>query len=183
MKKTVVFATLFALCVLAAPAQAAKFSRSSTAPQGTLSLPHEALLKACELSAGNLDCNVITYKVSEKKSSEAWTQTIKQMIYATGAPYVEGVSASAVSKNGRAITKALEEVLDATGFYEEVDDTAADAFWDAFGETLQNQILDESSVIAIEGGIDGAFSLSHAYLALIDRKTGEVVIISGGYSE
>jgi hypothetical protein len=183
MKKHVVIATLLCLSTLSAPAMAAKFERSSTPPKGVLSLPHQALVNACDLSEINLDCNVITYKITEKKSSEAWTRTVQQLIYATGAPYVEDVSASAVPKNGRAITKALEEVLEATGFYDKVEDTEANAFWDEFGETLQNQILDESSVIAVEGGIDGAFSLSHAYLALIDRKSGEVVIISGGYSE
>ncbi len=59
----------------------------------------------------------------------------------------------------------------------EIQDVVESAY-----EHLENLADNTDSIVVVEGAID-ADNFAHTYLALIDRISGEVLIMSAGYSE
>jgi hypothetical protein len=174
------------LALSAAGASAAKFK---TLEKAEAFATHEALVKGfCDaVIETNLDCWSASYKIISKKPSEAWSRTVKQIVHATGAPYVEEVFAKVVDTvdDGQTAIDQYTEVVLAAGWDRAFADSASDeqqaAEADLY-ERIANDV-DESQYVVVRGGESGAFSSSHQFLVLIDTEAKEVFFFGAGYSE
>ena len=140
---------------------------------------------ACKaLVEANTDCGVESYKILSRKPTEKWESTVKQIIHAQGAGYVEEVVANRLT---RKYYDAASEVLTAGGWDALYENSSEETQQELEAAALQIEAelerVAERKIIVIAGGFSGAFSLEHSFLAIIDLKTQEVVVFNAGYSE
>jgi hypothetical protein len=160
---------ILSLVLISQVAFAAKFKKMEKASDYQFTA--KIMKEICE--GVELDCYVNIYKIVSKNPQEKWEQTIKQIIHSGG--YVEEAYAEKVTYTK--INQAVNDLLESANIEDDKNDKL-----DLLAERLENDLSD-SSISLYAGGYSGVFSLSHNFLALIDKRNNEIIFIGAGYSE
>jgi len=176
--KKIILITLSA--VLGFQANAAKFEAREKLEK--LDLVQELGNEFCAtMVENNLECFTSSYVILSKKPSEKYENSIKQILHSS--KYVENVTSRLLSKSNGAkeVFDALNDVAEAVDYFDNPGEGSELAL-DALHERLENDV-DNSTYQFFAGAVEGAFSSSFSYLAVLHVPSGELVILNAGYAE
>jgi hypothetical protein len=160
---------MVATCLVAAPAEAAKFKGGKVADTKLA-----AGLKMWNgMTSGCMDVGSKTLCIVSRKPTEKWVNTVKQALWGN---YVEGVSAAKISNSKKSLSSAVNALFDANGELSSKSPAVRAKLTNALFDAVKGKTV-------YAGGIWGAFDMSYSHVTIYDRKTNQLMSIYAGYSE
>jgi len=169
---------ILGIIVLGQPAQAAKFYEIDLDEIANQNL--KALAQGWrEITDGVEDTGALAWKITSKKSTEDWANTIKQIHYSMGGNWIDDASAEKVLKDRKNLKMLVLRLVDSSVW---IEDDNRDYAQEELYPLLEKVLFETRGVRIYIGHAGGDFG-GYLHITVIDFRNQQIVSVIGGYAE
>ena len=125
------------------------------------------------------DTGVTKVSILEKKTTEKWEQTIKQMYRRNR--YINEADALIMRKSASTIKKSFQSLIDGGGYLSHEDEAIAELNKKVLPLILKAAA--QSTIKFYNAGFSGEFDAAYGSFVFVDTDNNEILSLDAGYSE